>query len=689
MPYFRRLMTACVLSGMLLPAPALRADPDSSTVRYFDQLRARGLFTLAEDYAAARLSDPMLSVDRRLELAIEWSRTLAAHAVHAADDAQSPLWQRAGEVLADELPRLRDPGQTLMMQTYAAMIPAARSEQLVFDLEAGPFEDAVREALSQSVDDASRQIRASMTALNEWIRSLEGKRLTQRPSLSITEARRLQTLLQMKLATVLQASARLSPPGSQDRHSDLIDADEQWRKVLSAADDELVTTAKLGLVISNRLRDEFERAIDMVNVLDKERSASAGPVLDAIRIERCRVHLAARQPESALQALLRMQSGRERLPGDYWFVTLQALSALRKAAAQNKGTKEVTEINDRAMAALAKVDEQAGGAWSRRCRAVWSLSESVAKYGPQLAAAMSSAKGEFLAGRSDNAIAAYQSAAELARDAGQPDVEFEIGQALASLLAKADRWEEVDEQCRSLAAAYPDHPQAAELNLWSLYAAGRLYDQDRTAERRNAYVSDLRRHRDQFADSPTISEVHFLQARLEETSGDFPAAMASYRQIATDHTRAAAAAAGIARCSVASLLQQRETGRHDPELERRLLEQIQAGVSRQPERPAEWSDAEVEQAYHVVKLLLLIEPPRYAEAERRLSQLDAALAASHNADETRVEIARRISPLRLITQAGQGRAPDSQVILKSLATGNVADHLATVEELSQIGIELR
>lgn len=677
----RWAIAACSLVGFVHAD-----DGETSTSKYFDQLRARGLYRLAEEYAADRLADPLLPPSRRIELAIEWSRTLVDHALAAGEADQAQLWTRAGEVLAEELTAAADEPRKIVLEIYASLVPAARIDDLVADLETSPLDESVRESLSQRIEETQKRIAATDRQLSEQIRAAEAKRAGPRPEITATELKRLQAVLKLKSAAVLQARARLSPPGSPDRRSDLIDADELLRKVSSAADDDLTTSAKLGQAIGNRLRDEYERAVEILDVIEKERSSFPGPQLDAIRIEKARVLLHGRQPDDALKFLHRMQADRPRLPGDYWVVYMQSLSALRRIAAGKNASREVTELSDLMTAALAKVDEQSGGSWSRRCRAVLSTSQSVEKYGPRLAAALRRAESEYLAGRIEPAIESYSTAAELARENGVANVEVDVVYALAALLAKARRWEDVRQRVRALVKAYPQHAKSPEVNLLALYAAGNLYDSDRTAERRADYERELRGHRQRFPDSPTVSEAAFLEGQLEETSGNLSEAIAIYQQVKAGHVREAQALAGIGRCAVALLSHQRETGKRNPQLEQRALELVSAGLKQSPEDAAGWNDAQVEQAYHAVKVLLLIEPPRFAEAERRLAQLDAALVVRGEPTELRTEIARRTGMLRLIAEAGQGRLQNAEAWLKSLDAVEVRDQLAAVEELSQIEI---
>ena len=75
----------------------LRAD--DVTARYFDGLRERRLFTLAEDYCRQRLSEELLPDDLRAQFTLELARTYTEHARFTAGEEQAALWSQADAVL--------------------------------------------------------------------------------------------------------------------------------------------------------------------------------------------------------------------------------------------------------------------------------------------------------------------------------------------------------------------------------------------------------------------------------------------------------------------------------------------------------------------------------------------------------------------------------------------------------------
>lgn len=670
------------------PVVAVHAeDNDSLTARYFDQLRKRGLYTLAENYAESRLADPQLTAGQRSEFAIQLSRTLSAHAAATGDDQQDEIWQRAAGVIEDALASAKEQPQRIFLEAAAAFVLAARSESLVWDVEASPFDEPVRETLAQTSASALQKLSAVETSLAGRLKSLEGKKRTS-ADVPIYALRRVAIQVQLRSALVLQAKARLSPAGTQDRQNDLVSADERYRKVVSSGEPDEQFAAKLGLITSNRLRDELDRAFEMLDALARSEKIAVDGRQDAIRLERARVLLMSRRPDAAGKELLIIQAGRTQLPGDFWFVQFQVLAAIKRLA-NERGSQALTEeLNERATAALEEVDQQVGGVWSRRCRAIWSAAESVERYGQRLAALVAQAQGEYVAGRTEAAIAAYSTAADLAQESNQPDLAMDLGATLTGILAQDDRWEELVRRSRQLIAANPAHAKAAEIDLLRIYGLGRLLDADPTEEHRAAYAQALADHARQYADSSTISEVAYLQGRLAETERQTGTAIAAYDRVHSDHVRAAVAAAALARCGVLQLLEAREAGRRDVALEKSFLQRLAQKLEQLPETATTWNDAQAELTYHAVKALLLVEPPRLADAERWLNRLEEAVAVDgeDSVSERRAELRQRVGPLRLVVLAGQGKPPVPDQMRKTLFRAGPFELLAIVEELSQFDV---
>lgn len=677
------LMLACVVSTSTIAAFA--DEGDSLTARYFQQLRQRGLFRLAENHAESRLADPQLKSDLRIDLAIELSRTLAAHAAVVGDDEEAELWKRAGAVIEEERTAAADSPRRILLDGAAAMVPVLRTESLMLDLETSPFDEPVRETLDHISTEALQQLALVERSLADRLRKPDGKTKAV-IDLTVDEHRRLAAQVHLRWGQVMQARARLSSGGTQERQADLVTADERFRKVSNSSSAEEQFAARLGLAISNRLRDELDRAFEMLDSLESDGKNLSGGRKDAIRLERARVLLNSRRPDAAAQELLQMQAGRP-VSGEFWFVQFQVLAAMKRVANERGNRAISAELQERATEALADVERQVGGVWSRRCRSIWSAAESVERYGHRLAALVAQARAEYVAGRTPAAITAYSSAVDLAQESGQQELAMEVGSTLAGILAQDERWEELVSRCRQLVAAQPQHARAAEIDLLGIYGQGRLVDQDPTAERRTRYARELADHLRRYPNSETAGEVAYLQGRLAETEQRTSDAVDAYDRVRGDHMRSPAAAAAMARCCVLRLLEEREVGRHDVALDRDIINRLTPKLRSLPENAATWTDSQAELAYQAVRALLLVEPPRLDDAERWLNQLNEATTVSGEeakASAQRSDLRQRTGPLRLVVFASQGKPQAAEQLLGTLSQAGPWELLAVVEELSQI-----
>ena len=108
MPFCCRIsrsnLTICliVIVGAFHSGPSICRAADESLGVYFEQLRVRGLFSIAESYAVSRLAQPNIARTRRIDLTIELSRTLAAHAEFASEQQQPELWKQARTVVDED-----------------------------------------------------------------------------------------------------------------------------------------------------------------------------------------------------------------------------------------------------------------------------------------------------------------------------------------------------------------------------------------------------------------------------------------------------------------------------------------------------------------------------------------------------------------------------------------------------------
>ena len=105
----------------LATAGPARAQDDQRE-RFLQGLRERRQFFLAENFCRRQLQQSDLDPRTRAELTIEYSRTLAEHAVQLPPVEADALWQQATDAINDYLLRYRDQPRALLVRVQGALV---------------------------------------------------------------------------------------------------------------------------------------------------------------------------------------------------------------------------------------------------------------------------------------------------------------------------------------------------------------------------------------------------------------------------------------------------------------------------------------------------------------------------------------------------------------------------------------
>lgn len=685
----RGCVVALVLCGLVVGTHATRAD--ESQTRYFEQLRRRGLFSLAEGYALARLAESPTPLARRTELVIELSRTLAEHAEFASHEQQAELWKRAASVIHEE--RTREPSnpRDVMLAAQVAIATAAEGGWLTVECELRPFDEPLIARCRTACSTA-------ITLLKEVEQQLAGpgKDRTLAKGLadggpSSHELRGELQRVRFQLALCLKNRAELSSADARKVSVDLLDAEQVLRKLIGVADEPISTQSKLRLASCSRLKGDWERADTLLQALEKSEPRLTDALLEEWVAERARLMLARQRGADAAELIVRTRAKQKRLTGELWYLQVRALASMRDAALQKKDDKLAEQLREQAEITLERSDEQAGGFWSRRSRQAWESVRTAEKYGPALDAAMQQARADFLGGRIDAALKGYATAEQAARVAGQTEMAIDLAYTRASILLNERQFEPAAADFLRLAREFPEHARAAPSHLNAAYCLGRLYDAKKTQTNREAYTAALDRHVELFANDPSVNDARFLKGQLEESRLQATAALPLYLQVGDESPRAEEAHAGAARCYEVILLRMRERKLDTTELEREAVKTLSRHVEAFSETATEWSVPQAEVALHLSSLLMLSEPPRFDQAEpwlgKVLAQTGRVAEAERNdtlavKDERWQRLRVRATALSVIALAGSGRPLEAERMVQSLVAASPQDLLAIVERLA-------
>lgn len=666
------------LVGGLLAAwvggSAIRADDVTS--RYFDGLRERRLFSLAEDYCRQRLSSPFLSAELRAQYTLELGRTYTEHARFAVGEEQAALWQQAEAVFdrfLEEQPR--DPRRT-EFAVQRAFIPAVRGEMLRWQVELQPYDSNLR-------NEAAAVLQAAIDRLKPLEQSLAGIARTDADPLRTDE---LLANVRFRLAAVLLDAARLLPAHSPDRAAHLIDARELLRILAGGTAEHLLTWhSHVLLAECDRLQRKYVQAEGRLVALVDQRPPR--DVLDRAIAERAWLLLEQQQPDGAAKTIVTrmLDYRREGLvpPGELQYAGLQALVGLWELADANGAAETAAELLREIETRAEKVEREIGGYWALRCRLLVEQFHETRKFGRELAPLVMQARGHFAAGKLDEAARAFAAAAAHALEHGNTEAALELGYTRAHLQLHAEQYAAAAVNFREISERFPQSPRACEAHLAWAYCLGKLFEQTADDHRGAEYAAALREHLQRYGDSPTAVEAAWLLARSEEAAGRPDAALEHYRKIPADHAHAAEAQPAIARCYERILELLRQQGRPADSWEQSAVVHLGEFAREFPPDPAEWSLPQTETAVRFARILLGRRPADFAAADLWLRRARAAGKSDEKEWQSLRNTAVQLQILALAMQPQSG-LKEALALVTELSAAPPTDLLGVVDGLSSL-----
>ncbi len=652
---------------------------DEELGQYYEQLRRRGLYTLAAETAQRRLREPQLGAERQLELVLELSRTWSEQALHVQGPQQRELWGRAASILDEE--RGRQPDQAWVLESQGALVVATQAASGRWDVEAAPHDRPLRRRYLQVTTAARERLPTQIDALSLVLK--RGRQDERGPALH--QVRMLLGRLLVTYGEVLRDRVAVGEQPPPDRAADLLAAATAFQQGLGHTVDPKGTwRGRLGLAEVARLRHDFPAAREHCAAMLGEPQLEEA-ALQAVEACRIRCLLDEGEPLRAAEALLALRQARPLLIGEVWWLQLQTLIRLREDPALQADAALQANLATEAELVLTRVAEQAGAVWLRRCRQLLDRAEARRRMGPELSRRLETAEAEYLAGERVAAVEAYTAAIAAAEQAGRADLAADWRYTQGSIRLELDDYEGAIASFLPLADALSPQPRSAAAHLLLAFARGRLYDAQRTQSRRIAYETVLTTHLSRFADDVTADDARLMLALLEEQRLQASKALPHYLAVRVGHARYDVATAGAARCLETIVLRLRQRGLSADEFLATGLRELPARLEALP-RETSWSPAWAEVAVRLARLQLLSTPPRYADAAAMLERVDREFARV--VDPAALDGWRPWTdaalPVALIAMAGTGQMPAARERLAAPALEEPARLVAVVEGLDQL-----
>lgn len=667
------------------------SSADESTARYFQSLRDRRLFTLAERYAQSLLQDNRIPLATRTECAVELSKTLAAHAEFVTGDEQEDLWQRAIEVL--DAVEKDDPAnpRRVLLRTQRALVQASQAGYQEVLAEISPDDATAGERSASAARNALAALKQASTEVASVITRFKSPKADP-PPVPFVDLRGLEEDLRQATAETLLAQVRRLPKDDAARAGLLKTAEEQARRgAAGLPNDPRTWQARVMLVEGALLRGDRKQAATQAAAIEADIPPT--PVRDRLAAVQVRGLLNDGQPAEAGALVLKATRSRTNPPEELLHLKSIVLLAMARVATDKNDKALADELFTEAEAHVKSIEEEVGGWWGLRSRAAYEAANEARRYGPDLGPAVRKAKGAWTAGRLDEALKAYGDAATLAERGGHNELAAELTFTRGSLALQKGDTAPALALFDSIVQKYPQAPKAAEAHLMGAYCLGRAYDKDRTTASREAYIERLTQHRTDYPESPTFGEATWMLAALQERRLQYTQALPLYESIPPKHARAADADVAIARCYETILDRVRELKQSVDEWETKANASIDAIVEAFPDPPDALTRKQSEVCLRAARIRLNSRTPDYRRADQLLERVLHSIPSSGeegsdaNAAPESEQAAWRglqstASQLRVVSLAGQKRWPQAETMIRGLTDARPSEALAVLEGLT-------
>ena len=505
------------------------ADPTSPRSRsehqFVDGLLARQLFSLAEAHCKKELARTDITIRRRAELAVELSRTHALRAIFLPSATREVAWQSAFDPLAAFRKEHPTGSYLLLTRRQEALVHRARGDLLRQEAEvvtiAAPLRQRAQAELRKAVAKLS-ELEESLTAsIGEYYPPEKG----EPPRLTDGELRNLREEVRYQLARTLVSQGLTYPAGSADRTNSIVRAKKQYAP-LAERDEPIDWDSRLALARCERLLQAEAVARQRLAPLITD-----GPprIIDAAKLELARLNYDVGRPEVARKTL-QDRTTHASIAAEWDYEYLRTLLAVRAAEKEPQSTRRLLDlIND-----LVRVIEREHGAyWLRRAEALLGRHISESSQGQDAEMLARAAANFYRSDKPDDAIAAYDRAAEHARTAGSETMAFDLSFTAASIEHRRKQHDTARDRFRRTAMAYPEHARAAQAHLLALFNAAQLVRGGGKAAL-DQYVELLEEHLAAWPSAETAAQANIWLGNVRRAHGDWSMAIQRYRDVPPD-----------------------------------------------------------------------------------------------------------------------------------------------------------
>jgi tetratricopeptide (TPR) repeat protein len=652
---FARVVIAVLLLGLPIWTTAAAQSPDET---YLAGLRSRRLFALAERFCQQRLAAAGLDPQQQVELTIELIRIAAEQAVQAPPAERDAHWRRAREAAANFLNRQPPHPRQLLVRVQDALTPLAEGELARQEAEVAIDPEPPREVARERLREAVRLLEQ----IDKEITLAIPRAASGRPAageLSSGELFSLQHNVRYQLGRARRNQALCYPASSENWLAALTAANEQLAKPLSqlSSEDPLWWTIRLEQAECHRRLKEFRLADTVLREVMDE-----GPPDDVrwrAEAEAARLLLSVGRADQSLTLLTQVTRPAEDAPPEFDLALLETLLALGKAADDAGDTSRAEELQKQAARQVAAIEQRQGPYWGRRAELL--LVRGSGRGTANLDVLERTAANFYRKGQFEDALATYDQAAQLAAEARDEAQAFAFAYKAGLIQQQQQRYQQAGERLRSVALAWPRHPQAAAAHVlaaWNMAQAAR-----QQPEQLATYQQILEEHLATWPSTAAAGQAALWLGALQESRRQWAVAVEAYARVPAGQEQFEPAIQGLIRCWKQLLLQLQEANQPVQQAARQAVAYLERLVrTASGDLPERWSPVARLAALEAAELQLHYDPAGHAAAE---SLLRAALQGAPPPPPAWVATARG---LLIVAVAGQpGRAAEVQALIRQLA----------------------
>ncbi len=533
---------ACVC-GLLIALLTTRAGADESDARYFEQLRARKLFNLAESLCRRRLQEEGLAPADRMQYSIELARSFAAHARQQAEAAERvELWNAAHATLKAARESVTEAEQRIELAVQEAIVSCDQAEFDGLLSELNPYHKRQRADVATLRERVLRELAQLETVLQDALARPAGTK-----PLTLARYRALQKGVLYQAGELLVTEGRAFDRASPERGAAFLQAEQKLKRVASTTtDDRIVWLSQVSLARLMRLKLDVDRANSMLTAIERDEPPT--DILDEVIAERVELFAATKRLPDSADLLRTYRQKQSQFSARLAFLAARTWLDLSRLAESKRQMELAAELKNEAQRTIEREPSLAEGYWAHRARLYWDQFEEAERYGERMAALLQEARGLYAAGEFEDALAAFQRAFDAAVENAASELSFEIGLTLARLQLEQRHVDDALSLLDRMLTLHAEHQRIAELDLLRTICLGRRFQTNPTKALREGYEAALAQHVERYASSPTAADAAWMAAQLKEKLAQFEAALGFYARIPAQHARETDALAAAARC---------------------------------------------------------------------------------------------------------------------------------------------